>query len=304
MRISQQCMSELISPAIQILNEALMCEQRRVIPFHQPLRFQTKVVVRFTQNNEERDLRQDSPVAGGTLGGVEKDLVLFDGLQLGRDRGPAIGDAEVMVQDVEEIPEAGALKGVFALGGGLLLGEQGLVEGLVQVQLGGDAHAVAGQLPAQVGQPEGGDAQGADVLERVEAVEERRGDQLAQMLGRLLVDALFARDVQRRHGNDGREEQRGRLADREQRARVLDRRVKEVPRQARLEQREHLLRFRHRHDPLGDQVRLHVFLRVAPRQVPVLQPRAQRVELRHFVQRAHRRRRHFVFALAFRVRVA
>lgn len=202
-------MSELISPAIQILNEALMCEQRRVIPFHQPLRFQTKVVVRFTQNNEERDLRQDSPVAGGTLGGVEKDLVLLDSLQLGGDRGPAIGDAEVMVQDVEEIPEAGALKGVFALGGGLLLGEQGLVEGLVQVQLGGDAHTVAGQLPAQVGQPEGGDAQGADVLERVEAVEERRRDQFAQMLGRLLVDALFAWDVQRRHGDDGREEQGG-----------------------------------------------------------------------------------------------
>lgn len=45
MGISEQGMSELISPAVEILNEALVSEQGGVIAFHQALGLESEMVV-------------------------------------------------------------------------------------------------------------------------------------------------------------------------------------------------------------------------------------------------------------------
>lgn len=220
MRISIEGMAKLIPPPIQIFDEACMRAQGHIVSIHQSLGFEPEMPIRLTEDNEQRDLRQDSAITRRALGRIEKDIIFLYRLQLGGHRWSPIRDAKVVIEHVKQVPESRALKLGRTIGlrvgsaatGGLVRREQrwrrgrwfrrrrprrveGLVECLVQIEFRGHAHAVARQLPAQVGQPEGGDAQGPDVFERVEAVEEARGDQVPEVLVREGVDLLAARDV-------------------------------------------------------------------------------------------------------------
>lgn len=148
------------------------------------------------------------------------------------------------------------------------------------------------QLPRQVRQPKRGNTQGPNVLEGVETVEEAGGDQVPEVLVGQGVSLLPAGDVEAGDGDDGGEEQGGRLPDRQQRTGLVDGGVEEVPGQGGLEQGEHVLGLFDAEKAQRDHVVFHVLLGVAAGGCPVLQPAPQRRELGDLVQGSHGSRGH------------
>ena len=68
-----------------------------------------------------------------------------------------VGDAKVVIADVEQVPELGALVLIAVAAHHLLVA-------LMETHLRRDSHRMAGQLPTQLGEPECPHAQPADVI--------------------------------------------------------------------------------------------------------------------------------------------
>ena len=99
--VDHEIMSKLVSPAFDIFHESCVVQQSDIVTFHQALSFQPEHGVGSAENDEKRDLRDDSPVRGGTLRRLQKDVSLVDGLQLRSDRWTAVSNAEVMIEHIE-----------------------------------------------------------------------------------------------------------------------------------------------------------------------------------------------------------
>jgi hypothetical protein len=92
---------ELVSPPVHIFDESLMRQKSDVVGIHESFRFEAEMIVSLAENDEESDLRKYPPIRRGALGSIKKDVVIFDGLQLCRDRRASVSDTEMMVQHVK-----------------------------------------------------------------------------------------------------------------------------------------------------------------------------------------------------------
>jgi hypothetical protein len=183
---------------------------------------------------------------------------------------------------------------VLALRRRLFLGVERLEKGLMQVEFCGHAHTVARQLPAQVREPEGGNAKRANILQGMKPVKEGGGDEITELLMSRGMDLFLARNVKRGDGNNRREKQTGGLPHRKQASGFVDCGIEEVARQRGFEQTKHFFCFLDGDDAHGDQVVLHVLLGIAASWIAVFETAPQGVELGDFVKAAHRGWRNFL----------
>lgn len=150
----------------QVVQEPGVDDQCFVVVPQGPAGLETEGVVGPRQDAEQGHLGDDPSVREGALGGRQQNVGLSDRLHLRRHGGSAVGDAEVVVQHVEEVPQPRTFQGllsVFRWGRRV----ERLEERLVEVEFGGHPHAVAGQFPREVRQPKRRDTQRPHVLERV-----------------------------------------------------------------------------------------------------------------------------------------
>ena len=99
--IDHEIMSELVSPAFDIFHESSVVQQSDVVTFHQALSFEPEHGVSSAENDEKRDLRDDSSIRGRTLGRLQEDISLVDRLQLCGNRWTAVSNTEVMIEHIE-----------------------------------------------------------------------------------------------------------------------------------------------------------------------------------------------------------
>lgn len=196
MRINLQKMPKLDPPPLDILNKPRMRQQRHLITIHQPLRLQPKHIIRLAQNNKQRDLTNHPAVTRRALRRTKQHIRLLDRLPLRYHRRPTIRNTKVMIKHIQQIPQPRSFKRILPIFVTLLLTVKRLEKALMEIQLRRNPDTVAREFPREVGQPEGGDAEGADVVERVEAVEHGGGDEVAELAVAEEVDLFFAGDVQ------------------------------------------------------------------------------------------------------------
>ncbi|TKW53470.1 hypothetical protein CTA1_13265 [Colletotrichum tanaceti] len=257
-------------------------ERLELVPGHLPRRVRAKGVEHPAQDDEDGDLAVQAVVGLGDARQRQKGLVVGDGGVLVDDGRAAVGDAEVVVADVEQIPQPRLLDVLRPL-------VERLGAELVQVQLRGDAHREPRHLPADVGQPEGADAEPAHVVEAVVPVEHGLPGQLEEGRVADVKGPALVLLVERRDGEDGRRQQRGRHARRRQV--VVDQRdaTPQVRVQRPAEPREEVLGLLHAELALRDEVGL---VGPARRQVEV-DPRPRVApdvaQLRHLEEARHRR---------------
>lgn len=163
-------------------------------------RVAAKRAIRLGQDHEQRHLRDQSDVTRDHHRGLQERLVVLDRHVLMDDGRSPVGDAKVVVADVKQVPELGALVLIAVAAHHLLVA-------LMETHLRRDPHRVAGQLPAQLGEPECPHAQSADVIQRVRSRQRHVGHQRHVLAVAPVQRLRPIGNVQGRHREDRRGEE-------------------------------------------------------------------------------------------------
>lgn len=142
-------------------------------------------MVNSTENDKHADLAVQAKIRHCDSGQAQKVFVTGQRRVLANHGRPAVGNAEVVIANVQKVPQPSLLDVLWTV-------SYGHGAELVQVEFGGDSYGKPRQLPAQVGQVEGADTQSSHIIKRVIAVkhglaDEFEEDRVADIKGRPVI---------------------------------------------------------------------------------------------------------------------